>query len=228
MSDNPFASSPKPEEGMPAPGQQFVPPQQAPGALTAISVICLILGVLGLLGSCTTIGGLIAQGFGVDFNQFVQEMSGQEPDETQKKLQELTAAANNKMVIPGIVLTVLRLIVALLLTLGSIFCLRRKEKGRTTLRKGLLSAIFYCVLYIGFSIYSTMSVLGFIKQGFEEFAGDQQNLEQILPIITWSAIGLLVFFCLFYLVLMAFYFWARGYLNKEQVISYFASSPVGH
>jgi hypothetical protein len=222
MSDNPFANSPQQKEGMPAPGQQFVPPQQPPGALTAISVISLILGILGLLGAC-------GAGFGVAMQGFAGSMLDSLPPGPDVEFQKLNIEAASGTLIPSAILGVLGLIVGAILTIGSIGCLRRKESGRTLLRTGFIIAIIYCFLKIAISTFAQMQAMGKLNELVAAYEGEgKEQLETMIGMAQGFSYGGMIFAALVSLVFAVFYFWARGYLNKEQVISYFASSPVGH
>ena len=111
MSDNPFASVPnKPVHQAAA---VAVPPKP-PGALTLILVCCLILGILGLSGSCFS-------GIGFAFQSTFEKLAVEGAvSESQRELQKITMAAAKQGLVFGIALAGVNLIVGALLVIGSI------------------------------------------------------------------------------------------------------------
>ena len=127
MSNNPFETPPpqKPVANPYTPGGVAGPPakKSLPGGMMAIAIICLILGLGGLSGSC--FGG-VALGFQGALMDFIENAPIPEAD---KEFNRMNMAAQQGAMIPAIVLMVVNLFVAGLLVFGSIGGLRRKESG---------------------------------------------------------------------------------------------------
>ena len=159
MANNPFETPPnQPVEATIAHSNKENAPM--PGPALAISVICLILGIAGLLGLC--FGGL-ALGFQSSMMEFADSFP-QPP--VQKEYNRMNIAAQQSMLVPSIVLMVINFFVAGLLVVGGIGCLKRRSSGRSTLRLGLLAAIFYSLLRLALTIVSYFVVMGSIPVSY--------------------------------------------------------------
>lgn len=224
MADNPFnqSSNPfeSPVEAKPVLGAQSVPPV-APGGLTPILVICLILGVFGLMGSC--MGGVVA--FGMPYMaDFIQNS---DLPEQEKAKQVLSLTAQKPAMIPTLIQSIVNLFVASLLVIGAIGCFKRKESSRGLLRTGLLGAIFFSFLKIGLGIYVYFATAAAMKVGLEKlqsapnFQAENDPLADFSQIFGMIGMGAGV---LFAVGLLIFYFWARSYLGKPSVEQHFAEA----
>ena len=215
MSNNPFDTPPV-EANVGSPGNAT---QALPGPAMAISIICLILGILGLFGTCFQGLALAFQSALIEFTESVQQPPAQ------REFNRMNLAANESMQIPGVILMVINLFVAVLLLTGSIGCLKRKSGGRSMLRLGLLAAIFYCLLRLILLIVSYFVATGSVAKQFSEYQGDVP-IEDLQLMVNAGSIGAIVgciFGCIFTLALAIFYFWARGYMGKSELDSHFTS-----
>jgi hypothetical protein len=222
MSDNPFAS--KPESFLPMPpGVSGDPgiPQKSPGGLTAILVICLILGILGLGSTCFGGLGYVAASFLEDF-----AIEGA-ADDAQRELQKSNFAAQKKLMIPGLALIVVNLVVATLLFAGSILGLKRKESGRKLLGYGLIGAILYSFPKMGFYIYQQMVTSAATREVLEKMSGEEggEQIEMIASISSGFGWVITIFFVIVSLVMLGFYIWAKLYLGKDRIVELFATQP---
>lgn len=219
MSDNPFAMPPEPgNQGFSLDVGKSTP-QSAPGALMVILIFCLILGILGLLGTCAT-GAVI--GMQSTFEKMIMEGPG--PIE-QKEFQRLNMAVSKKAMMPGLILAGVNLIIATMLVVGSIGALRGKETGRSLLSTALLAAIVYSVLKIIVTIYSYFVTMSGLQAAVDNYQGeaDPAMLAQQMQFGKIGGIVGAVFGVVIALAILVFYLWARGYINKDKVVSYFAS-----
>ena len=218
MADNPFESPQRqPVEAQVAhPGKTN---NALPGPALAISIICLILGVLGLFGLCF-------QGLALGFQSSLMEFADSVPQPpAQKEFNRLNMAAQQSMLIPAIVLMATNLFVAGLLVAGGIGCLKRTSSGRSTLRLGLLAAIFYSLLKLALTIASYFVTMGAIRKGVSEYQGNVP-IEQFESLVTAGNIGAIVgcvIGSLFIVALAIFYLWARFYMGKDKLDPYFTS-----
>ncbi len=202
MSQNPYQSLP--ESTKPS----GVAPQQKPGGLTAIAVICLVLGGLALLGSLLAIGMSFFQD---SLNQFQNAQASGPGAEIQAKMQ----AVQEGQFIPNLIFSGCNVIIGTLLVLGGIGVLTLKESGRNLLRSVLLVAIVFVIVRGIYGIWNSVSVMGAIQD-----VGD--------PVLqTAMQVGLiigLVFAVIVPMVLVGFYAWSRSYLNKPDIRALFVGA----
>ena len=208
MSQNPYQSIPM------LPNSKSVVPQEKPGGLTAIAVICLILGTLGVLVSLATIVMLFFQD---DLNQFQNAQPG---GSTPEFVAEMEALQTSQL-LPNLIFSGCNVIIGSLLVTGSIGVLGTNEWGRSLLRNSLLVAILFVIvrgiygMWIQFQSISTISKM--IPSGGEGAA----ELEMIMRI---SIIVGLVIGIVWLVVLVVFYAWSRSYLNKPPIRSLFGAA----
>ena len=206
MSQNPYQSNPT----LP---QATSVPQQKPGGLTAIAVICLILGSLGALIALFGIVMLFFQG---SMNQFQAAQPGGPPPEFLAEMEALQAS----QFIPTLIVNGCNVIIGSLLAIGSIGVLGTKEWGRNLLRNALLAAIFFVVvrgIYSMWVQYSSMSVISKMVPA----GGDKATMEAIMQgtIIFGIVIGVI-----WMVVMIGFYIWSRIYLNKPPIRALFGAT----
>ena len=206
MSQNPYQSNPT----LP---QATSVPQQKPGGLTAIAVICLILGSLGALIALFGIVMLFFQG---SMNQFQAAQPGGPPPEFLAEMEALQAS----QFIPTLIVNGCNVIIGSLLVIGSIGVLGTKEWGRNLLRNALLAAIFFVVvrgIYGVWVQYNSMSVISKMVPA----GGDKATMEAIMQgtIIFGIVIGVI-----WMVVMIGFYIWSRIYLNKPPIRALFGAT----
>ena len=206
MSQNPYQSNPT----LP---QSTSVPQQKPGGLTAIAVICLILGSLGALMALFGIVMLFFQG---SMNQFQAAQPGGPPPEFFAEMEALQAS----QFIPTLIVNGANVLIGSLLAIGSIGVLGTKEWGRSLLRNALLAAIFFVVvrgIYSMWVQYSSMSVISKMVPA----GGDKATMEAIMQgtIIFGIVIGVI-----WMVVMIGFYIWSRIYLNKPPIRALFGAT----
>ena len=218
MSNNPFESPQNPMSAKPAVQPQSGPAKSAmPGAMMTIAIICIILAIFGLIGSC--IGGLALAAQGA-IEEFVDGIP-QPPD--QKEFNRMNMGAQGVMMVPGFIMIIINLFVATLLLVGSIGCLQRKAGGRNILNLALLAAIFYSVLKIGVQIYNYFAVSGALNAAVADYTGEVPvaTLERMVQANNIGLIVGAVLGVVFALAMMVFYIWAKFYVSKEQTIRFF-------
>ena len=206
MSQNPYQSNPT----LP---QATSVPQQKPGGLTAIAVICLILGSLGALMALFGIVMLFFQG---SMNQFQAAQPGGPPPEFLAEMEALQAS----QFIPTLIVNGCNVIIGSLLAIGSIGVLGTKEWGRNLLRNALLAAIFFVVvrgIYGMWVQYSSMSVISKMVPA----GGDKATMEAIMQ---GTIIFVIVIGFIWMVVLIGFYIWSRIYLNKPPIRALFGAT----
>ena len=215
MSNNPFAS-PQPVSAE----YETAARRKAPGALTAILIICLVLGILGLLESC--FGGAA-----LAFQTQINEFQAKNPDPIAKKMQQEIEGVQQEQFVPNLIMIGLNFIVAPLLVTGAIGGLNRKTWGYRFLSAGLLLAVFYVVVRVVLTIIIQLATMGTMtkamqdgmrQQGGANAAQGAEIVGTAMQVGIYVAIGVSV---LWGLIQLGFYFWSWTYLRKDQTRSYF-------
>ena len=104
---------------------------QRPGGLTALCVLTIVLGSLGLLMGLSAIGSLLFQG--QMQNAIAQLQPDAEAAKVQQEIAEETNALMRQHLVRNWIFAVVRLNVAMALLLGGIWSLGLKRIGRATL-----------------------------------------------------------------------------------------------
>ncbi len=204
MSQNPYQSAPT----LPNP---VIVPQQKPGGLTAVAVISLIIGVMGVLMSLFAIAMLFLQG---TMNQFPGAQTGGPETEIITQMEAIQA----NQFLTNLVFGSCNVIIGSLLAIGSIGVLGTKEWGRNLLRNSLLAAILFvivrgiCTMWIQYQAMSSISKM--IPSGSEGGAA-MQTVMQVSIIVG------IVFGVIWMAGLIGFYVWGRIYLNKPPIKALF-------
>ena len=208
MSDNPFAS-PDPNTQ----GSKPIAVKKAPGGLTAILIICLVLGILGLLGSCFA-GAMLA--IQPQLNQMQQ--AGGPQQAVQKNMEEI----QKQQLIPNIIINGLNFVVAPLLILGSIGGLNRKSWAAKVLNIGLILAVFFTVFKTVMTVIMQLAAMEPMQEMMQQqMENNAQNVAEfasgIMQVSIYIGIGFAVIWAI---VLLGFYIWAWTYLRKDNVRQY--------
>ena len=188
--------------------------QQKPAGLTAVPVICLILG---LLGSLVTLAGLSMLAF--------QSFNGGPPTiptagapgmaEYQTEMVEL----QQQQFFPNLIVNAAGLIVGVLLVVGAIGVFGLKEWARNLLRNALLFAAIFVVLRGVYTAWIQYRTIGMLKgvmapPGGGETAAFEMGMK--VGLIAVIVVGLV-----WGAALAGFYLWSRGYLNRPSVVALF-------
>ena len=209
MSENPYQSVPS----LPNPSRGVPVQQQKPAWLTAIPVICI---VLGLLGGLFTLAGLVML--------FYQSFNGGPPvmptgDAGMADYQAEMAEFQQQQFVPNLIFNGCGLIVASLLVVGSIGVLKLQERGRNLLRNALLLAVIFVALrgvYTAWIQYRAMEMLsGTLTPPNGADAGTFETGMQI------GFFAVMAFGLIWGALLVVFYLWSRAYLNKQSVVPFF-------
>lgn len=212
MSDNPFAT-PQAVGDSPVPSQT----KKTPGALTALLIISLILGILGIFGSCVGVAGLAMQ-------SQINALQAQGAGEAELKFQQQMQDIQNQQFVPNAVMLALNFVVAPLLTIGGIGGLMKKSWTPKILGIGLLLAAIFVFIRTIMTIYIQLSMKDAMAKMMDEMMRQQGNGEAAgmasagMNIFMGVGIAITV---LWALVLIGFYLWGWTYIRKDKVKAYF-------
>lgn len=184
----------------------------APTGLTIISILCLVLGALGLLGSIMSfLGPIFVSMMESTFEQLAEQAS------TDRQRDALLANAQmaRDNVFWGIVFGAINLVVASMLIVGSIFCLARKSPKILQLGT-LLAAIFVLGRSILAFIFTQLPMMKNMKALAENNPG--QEIGQWVGIVVGFVIAI---------AMVGFYLFCHFYLKRASITEYFSTVQPG-
>jgi len=198
MSDhNPFE---KPVDNTPSPYNTPGARESIPTGVMVISIIALLLGLMGLFGSCFGAAVLLSSDF------FVGLMPDQESKDAMREMMA-------EQFVIGIIQSVVSLIVSALLVAGAIGCLTRKPWGASLIRLGMFASILTALLGIGMTIWTVLF-------NAEQMAGanaGQMGKEQALQFFyVQQGIAIVMM-----LVFLGFYIFGAIYFGRQSVRDFF-------
>ena len=200
MSENPYQSAPS------LPNPASLAAQQKPIGLTAIPVICLILGILGTLMNLWILIVLV----------FQDSFKAAQPANLAEYHEKL-AAIQQGQIIFSIIIICCNFIIAPLLVYGAISVLKVKESGRNLLRNTLLFAIIFVVARGAYAIWHQFNKMSAMK----ELPSAEFNDPVMASAMQFSMVAGIVVGVIWAVGLVGFYVWSRVYLNKPSVRAFF-------
>jgi hypothetical protein len=165
-------------------------PRQRPGGLTAVCVIAIVLGGLGL---CSSLFGLAA----IAFQDKIEKFTMQQPQmptmpqgapngalkqqlEMQQKMQKMQKAMQEKTMEVGhryrginIGTTLLNLLFAASLLIGGIMAMKLNPAGRTFLVAVFVAVIVFEVVRVGITVSMQLDIAAAMSSAFKDVANDQ-------------------------------------------------------
>lgn len=186
---------------------------KAPTGLMILAIVCIVFGTLGLLqATCGSVFFLFQDQF--------NELQAQGPD---ADMQKEIAAMQAGYQIPNLILTVVNFIVAPLLIIGGIGCLRRSGNLRGLFRNALLLAAAYVFVRAAFGIFMQASLMGPMQETVSKQMNGAQA-EAAAGMIMAIFIGSAVAGVLWALATVIFYLWGWSYLDKKHVKDYLGNA----
>jgi len=202
------------------------------GWLKAICVIAIILGALGLLSALMGIVGLV---FGEQiqgaFAPGAQPGVPQEMVDAQKQMQAELQAVQDRFWMANAALTSVHILIASMLLVGGIQCLRRASSGRRVLFAGCCAAIVFEIargIVQAFVQMETASVTTRSMQRMMEATGAQAPPEATEFVMIFTKVGIVIGAAVFLALIIAklvFYVLSIRYLSKPTVRTYLDSCP---
>lgn len=197
MSNNPFE---KPVE--PNPYSTSGPPvrESIPTGVMVVSIIGLILGILGLFGSCSGAAMMFASDF---FANLV-------PDEESKEAMRKMLATQ---FVPVLIQSVIGLAASLLLVLASIGCLTRKPWGGNWMRMAMFVSILSTVVSLAMTLWLTLFHADTLSAPNAAQFGEQQAKQVFYASQAFSI--------LIVVAMLGFYIFGAIYFGKQPVKDFF-------
>lgn len=205
--------------------------KQRPGGLTAICVITLVVGALGVLsGISQFVNLLIGQKLQAAVLQ-AQAGAGEAALQAQREMQAKMAAITQKYAVYHWVCATTQSILAWIMIVGAVLSLRLRPAGRTLLLVALVASLLFepakAVLTAAVTKQSAPVIVASMKAAAQNSAppGSRQSeeigqmmggLSQLVVVMQWVVlIGMTALWCIFYLV-------GVWYLTKPAVRALFA------
>jgi hypothetical protein len=200
-----------------------------PGALTAICVIAIVLGAMGLLGALVGCGNLVlgAQIQQV-FSSSTSPVADDQVDQIQEMKEEMIAVQGNYVAFNVFFVSLGFFVAAALLTGGSM-ALSLRPAGRTLLAAACAAAVVFELLRAVLDTIVKMEMFAVMTQHFEELIGQGGgaaggNPELVIKTVAYVGLALGLGFALTKVV---FYLISFVYLRKPQVRARFeAQDPT--
>ncbi|MFN0052810.1 MAG: hypothetical protein ACKV0T_11505 [Planctomycetales bacterium] len=213
-------------------GTQVPAARTRPGGLTAVCILALLLGIVGLLTGCA---GLASQAFGA---QLQEAMSGMQPGgneamrQAQQEMNTKILAVAKKYAWMTVPLLVVKMVAELLMIAGAAGALGLKPFGRKWLMWGLTAALVIesislipALLLQNETQAVTQEYMNKIMsgagggQGAAEFGSSITQVATIIGLVL--AIGWLLVKALYYVL-------SLRYLRKREIAALFGSGSHSH
>ena len=201
-----------------------------PGVLTALCVLCIVLGALGLMNSLFGTVGAIA---GPKLQQMMTPKSSpgmpKEMQDAQQKFQDEVIVVQNKFFWQSVVALIFRFIVATLLLIGGLRTLGLVESGRKVLLIACGAALAFELAHAILQSVVTMEMLTAVNsfvngmlssmpEGKKTPPGFQNTMQTI---VRGSIIAQLVIMFLLVMAKAGLYLYGLVYLQRTQVKALF-------
>jgi len=217
MSDNPFINPPN--EPAPPVDSSYQPPgptkRAKPSWLTFIFVVTLILGLMGILGSCFVIGGPF-------ISKAVNNLMGdQGQTDEQIAARDQIQAMGEEQYIPNLLFGLLNLVLASMLIVGAIGGLSRKPWTPKILKMGYTAAIVFLILRIIYSLYIQITTMDqMLKLSMQQAGPAGESMSGFIRGMFWFGIVFGIFITFAFLI---FYALSLMKMKSPDVEAYFES-----
>lgn len=228
MSKDPTAYDPYLTPSLPVGGDAGRSYSGRPGWLTALCVLCIVIGLLGAMNG-------IAGFFGTLFAEQMQTMfapqsgAGMPPEmkEAQEQFQAESREVQKKFLVPSLIDAVFRVIIAVGLVYGGIASLGLKEPGRQVLIIACGAAVLF---ELGHAVLQSlvnmemMTAFNAFAESFLQTLPQQKNgppPELFLTIMKWTMTVMFIFQYAIGLVKIGFYIWGVTFLMRPAIKALF-------
>ncbi|MEM9942990.1 MAG: hypothetical protein AAF939_15610 [Planctomycetota bacterium] len=222
---NPFADENFEPELVRTELYSYTPDDTKPKGLTAIAVICLALGFLGVLGAGAMIAWSLLQKW---MSAFFYSLVEQQPDNAELVFQFLMIQAAQKDAWIYAITFLFSLVVSLLLLSGGFAVLTKSgwaSSGRKLLRMGLVAGILNSLISLMVGVYSQFSIQARLSGLIDNYQGNVtvEKLQSMSEASTLMGYGSLLFTTVVTLGFCIFFGVAFFYLGTEPVRKYYQS-----
>jgi hypothetical protein len=198
-----------------------------PGWLTALCVLCIVIGLLGVLnGLAQLFGTLFAEQMQTAFTPPGGQGIPPELQQVQDRFRDETLAVQEKFYFPNLVAAVFRISIAGCLVYGGIACLGLAATGRQVLIFALGAAVLFELGHGLLQSLISMEMMTAVNAFFESFLqtmpqGNGPPPEVMLNIMKGSFIVGFVFQFAIGLLKIGFYIWGAMFLMRPAIKALF-------
>jgi hypothetical protein len=223
MSTNPFSDQNKPQPPLnPYDPSTFVMPPKKPGVLTAIGVMGVVLGVLGVMSSCMAVAALPFQS---QLQTAFSQPSSKDPAlRIQAEMNSAMAQVQQDYFAVSMTLSVLNLALSAWLLAGGIMVLRTRRAGRPLMIYALLTVIAFEVLRTVFGVIIQLEMMP-ITTDFADRLGREaapnSPMASMGPMMKGAAIFGMVLGLIWPLGKIIMYALSARYLASKPIVEYF-------
>lgn len=201
-----------------------------PGGLTAICIIAVVLGVIGLFsGALKGVNAL----FGAEMQQAFGSMGAATPEQAQaqKEMQAAIAGEMERFAVANGILSVCQLVLCGVLVYSGLKTLGLKAAGRKLLLAACLCLLVYEVGQLIVFVFQQLSMSPimelYMPRMMQDPSGNNAGAEKFGQIIArMSIIVGVIMQCVWTLIKFVFYAVAVRHLRKTSVIALFDPSPT--
>ena len=195
---------------------------ERPGILTAIAILGIILGALGLIGSLMSVGGILLQG------QMLDLPGAGDIVEAQRQLAEQITEITRAYIVPTVVGAVANFVVCVLLILGGAWLLARKPAGIGLMTGTVAAAVVVDLYNTALAAYVQVKVMPLTEQMMRAAAADMPPgadaaMDSVMSAALWAGMAVTVFWLL---CKLAYYIVALVALKKPAVKDWVAEGAV--
>jgi hypothetical protein len=204
-----------------------------PGGLTAICVIGIILGVLGVLAALLGAGGLVVN------KVFREQLANQQQApgmpqgmaDAQQKMQEAMYAVADRYFIADVILLPIHGLISAFLILAGARAMTLVPETRTLFQWALIAALVMLLVMAVKSIVQNIEMFGVMDQFFKEMAGNMPGAggQGKDMLVTAMRIGMIigaVFGFGWQFILFFFYGLSLNYLSRPNIVALYAGKPT--
>lgn len=210
MSDNPFSSPTQNPGNQPMPGGLNQAPAKAPGVVTAIAVISLILGAFGLFSACAGVGGFF-------LNKAMMSQFETMADDPGMKMQLDIQRAQAPYMMGNMVLFGFNFLIGCGLIIGAIMIFARKSIGPGLLKKTFLAAVLFCICRLVLGVVTQLGTKEAVMEAMRK-GPNPELTTQMFAGMFWVGV---VFLVIQALVLIGFYLFGFNKLGGDVAKTYF-------
>lgn len=205
-----------------------------PGGLTAICVIAIILGVLGVLAALIGGGGLVVNKL---FREQLAKQQQPPPGfpqgmaDAQKKMQEAIYAVADRYFIADVILLPIHGLISVFLIVAGAKAMTLVPEARTLFQGALIAALVMLVVTTIKGAVQQIEMFGVMDQFFKEMAGDMPGAgaQGKDVFVTAMRIGMIigaVFGFGWQFILLLFYGLSLNYLSRPNIVALYAGKPT--
>jgi hypothetical protein len=232
MSSNPFADPYANPQSKPGPYDMPNLPPKKPGALTAVGVVGIVMGILGLGAACLVLVGLPLQAQMQGTFNPVPPPNAPPVMRLQYEMNVEMQAIQDRYMVPNMVFGGLHLLLAAGMIIGGILVLKTNPAGRTLLMYTLLAVIVFELVRAAVGLMAQLEIMPITTMYMERImreaggpGGNNATAQMFARIMKGATIFGMVMALMWPLAKIIIYGISARYLASDQVVALFGGKP---